>query len=74
MPIERPWLAGGAAAACMVRRVVPSGAIIPIPRESGAEVTGQSLEEAAELTPEFIASIERGQADLRQGRVRVRQS
>jgi urease accessory protein UreF len=28
------------------------------------------LEDRAELTPEFIASIERGQADLREGRVR----
>ena len=31
------------------------------------------LEDQAELNPEFIASIERGQADLREGRVRVRQ-
>lgn len=28
------------------------------------------LEDDAELTPEFVASIERGQADLRVGRVR----
>ena len=28
------------------------------------------LEDDAELTPEFVASIERGQADLRAGRVR----
>ena len=28
------------------------------------------LEDGAELTPEFIASIERGQADLHEGRVR----
>ena len=31
------------------------------------------FEDQAELNPEFIASIERGQADLREGRVRVRQ-
>ncbi len=30
------------------------------------------LEDQAELNPEFVASIERGQADLRAGRVRVR--
>ena len=29
------------------------------------------LEDSAELNPEFIASIERGNADLREGRVRV---
>ena len=28
------------------------------------------LEDQAELNPEFVASIERGQADLRAGRVR----
>jgi len=32
------------------------------------------LEDEAELTPEFVASIERGQADLREGRVRVRKT
>jgi hypothetical protein len=30
------------------------------------------LEDQAEINPDFIASIERGQADLREGRVRVR--
>ena len=30
------------------------------------------LEDEVELNPEFVASIERGQADLREGRVRVR--
>lgn len=29
------------------------------------------LEDEAELNPAFMASIERGKADLRQGRVRV---
>ena len=29
------------------------------------------LEDRADLNPEFVASIERGQADLREGRVRV---
>ncbi len=29
------------------------------------------LEDSAELNPEFVASIERGNADLREGRVRV---
>jgi hypothetical protein len=31
------------------------------------------LETQAELSPEFVASIERGEDDLREGRVRVRQ-
>jgi hypothetical protein len=30
------------------------------------------LEDQAELNPEFVASIERGKADLREGRARVR--
>ncbi len=29
------------------------------------------LEDSAELNPEFVASIERGNADLREGRARV---
>lgn len=29
------------------------------------------LEDTAELNPEFVASIERGNADLREGRIRV---
>ena len=32
------------------------------------------LEDDAELNPEFVASIERGQADLREGRVRTHQA
>ena len=32
------------------------------------------LEDEAELNPEFVASIERGQADLREGRVRMRKT
>jgi hypothetical protein len=32
------------------------------------------LEDEAELDPEFIASIERGQADLRDGKVRVQKA
>lgn len=32
------------------------------------------LEDQAELRPEFIASIERGQADLREGHLRTRKS
>lgn len=31
------------------------------------------LEDAEELSPEFVASIERGKADLRENRTRVRQ-
>ncbi|MGA2657466.1 MAG: hypothetical protein ABSH34_08080 [Verrucomicrobiota bacterium] len=31
------------------------------------------LEDQAKLNPDFVASIERGQSDLREGRVRVRQ-
>ena len=29
------------------------------------------LEDSAELNPEFVASIDRGNADIREGRVRV---
>ena len=45
-----------------------------LPREQVVELQdwlADYLEEAAELKPEFVASIERGQADLRAGRVRV---
>ena len=45
-----------------------------LPREQVVELQdwlADYLEEAAELIPEFVASIERGQADLRAGRVRV---
>jgi hypothetical protein len=31
------------------------------------------LEDQAKLNTDFVASIERGQSDLREGRVRVRQ-
>jgi hypothetical protein len=31
------------------------------------------LEDQAQLNPDFVASIERGQSALREGRVRVRQ-
>jgi hypothetical protein len=31
------------------------------------------LEDGAELSPEFVASIERGQQDLREGKSRARQ-
>jgi hypothetical protein len=31
------------------------------------------IENQAELNPEFVASIDRGQSDLREGRVRIRQ-
>jgi hypothetical protein len=48
-----------------------------LPREQARELQdwlADYLEENAELNPQFVASIERGQADLREGRVRVRQS
>ena len=32
------------------------------------------LEDQADLNPDFVASIERGKADLREGRVRVHKS
>ena len=32
------------------------------------------LEDQAELDPEFVARIERGQADLREGRLRVNEA
>jgi hypothetical protein len=45
-----------------------------LPFEQAAELQdwlADYLEDLAELNPEFVASIERGNADLREGRVRV---
>jgi len=45
-----------------------------LPREQAVELQdrlAEYLEERTELKAEFVASIERGKADLRQGRVRV---
>ena len=47
-----------------------------LPREQARKLQdwlADYLEDEAELDPAFVASIERGQADLGQGRVRVRQ-
>jgi len=47
-----------------------------LPREQARELQDRLadyLEDEAELNSEFIASLERGKADLREGRVRVRQ-
>jgi len=47
-----------------------------LPREHAVQLRdwlADYLEDVAELNPEFVASIERGEADLREGRVRVRQ-
>ena len=47
-----------------------------LPAEEALELMdwlSEYLENQAELDPEFVASIERGQSDLRDGRVRVRQ-
>jgi hypothetical protein len=44
-----------------------------LPREQALELQdwlAEYLEDKAELDPEFVASIERGKADLREGRVR----
>lgn len=46
-----------------------------LPREQARELQdwlADYLEDEAELDPQFVASIERGKADLREGRVRVR--
>jgi hypothetical protein len=46
-----------------------------LPREEALRLQdwlADFLEDQAALTPEFIASIERGQSDLRAGQVRVR--
>jgi hypothetical protein len=46
-----------------------------LPREQAFELQdwlAEYLEDQAQLSPDFVASIERGQADLRAGRVRVR--
>ncbi len=48
-----------------------------LPRDQALELQdwlAEYLEDDAELNPEFLASIERGKADLREGRVRVRKS
>jgi hypothetical protein len=46
-----------------------------LPREQAHELQdwlADYLEDDAEINPEFIASIERGKADVREGRSRVR--
>ena len=46
-----------------------------LPREEALQFQdwlADYLEDQAALQPEFVASIERGQADLRAGQVRVR--
>ena len=46
-----------------------------LPRQQALELQdwlADYLEDQAELRPEFAASIERGKADLREGRVRVK--
>ncbi len=48
-----------------------------LPRDQAQQLQdwlAEFLEDRAELNPDFVASIERGKADLREGRVRVRQS
>ncbi len=45
-------------------------AISRLPLQQAAEVS-ESLEDQRELSPEFVASIERGKADIAAGRVRV---
>jgi hypothetical protein len=47
-----------------------------LPRQEALELQdwlAEYLESQVELRPEFVASIERGEADLREGRVRVHQ-
>lgn len=47
-----------------------------LPRREALELQdwlADYLESQAELNPDFMASIERGEADLREGQVRVRQ-
>ncbi len=46
-----------------------------LPREQAEELQdwlAEYLEDRAELSPAFVESIERGQADLREGRVQVK--
>ncbi|MBI5387546.1 MAG: hypothetical protein HZA90_23040 [Verrucomicrobia bacterium] len=48
-----------------------------LPRKQARELQdwlADYLEDEADLNPEFVASVERGNADLRDGRARVRQS
>ena len=48
-----------------------------LPREQALQFQdwlGNYLEDEAGLNPKFVASIERGQADLREGRVRDRRA
>jgi hypothetical protein len=51
-------------------------AVLKLPVEQVRELQdwlADYLEDDAELNPEYVASIERGQADLREGRVRTHQ-
>jgi hypothetical protein len=46
-----------------------------LPREQAMKLQdwlADYLEDEAELSPEFVASIERGKADLREGKFRTR--
>jgi hypothetical protein len=45
--------------------------LTPLEARRLQEWLAEYLEDQAELTPDFVASIERGQADLCEGRVRV---
>jgi hypothetical protein len=52
-------------------------AVAQLPVEQAIELQdwlATYLEDGAELSPEFVASIERGQADVREGRTRTRQA
>ena len=47
-----------------------------LPRQQAFELQdwlADYLEDQAELNPDFVASIERGKADLREGRVRFKE-
>jgi hypothetical protein len=47
-----------------------------LPREQALQLQdwlSNFLEDRAELASDFVASIERGKADLREGRTRIRQ-
>ena len=48
--------------------------VLRLPREEAVQLQdwlAGYLEDQAELNPAFVASIERGKADLREGRIRV---
>jgi hypothetical protein len=72
--IDNPW--PSAESVAMSKLEIIETEVRNLPREEAFKLQdwlAEYLEDQAELNPEFVASIERGKADLREGRVRVRE-